>query len=266
MNAYLFIHHGLHITKHWMICLIFLLCCSSITYSSPAPRVQFEAGNKEYRFGNYDKSIGIYEQIASSGYRSSTLFYNLGNAYYKAGNYSKAIVNFERALKLSPQDEDIQFNLKLSYLNTVDKIEPIPKLFYEQWWDNFISLFSSDTWSKIGISFCWVTLLFAAIYIFGFTILHKKAGFYGGVICFVISSFLLLSGRVQHQRLFDHKTAVIMEASAYIKSSPEEKSTNLFMLHAGTKIEIVDELQGWKKIRIANGNVGWISDKDVETI
>ena len=266
MNALLQKKCMLSGVQQWFAFFIFIFCCYFSSVSASPVNAKFETGNKEYRFGNYDKAIEIFEQMVSSGYHSATLFYNLGNAYYKKGNYSKSIVNYERALKLSPQDEDIQFNLKLANLNTVDKIEPIPKLFYEQWWDSYISSFSSDNWSKIGIVFCWVTLLFAAIYIFGSTIFQKKTGFYGGVICIAISAFLLLSGRIQHKRLFEHKAAVIMETSAYIKSSPEEKSTNLFMLHGGTKIEIVDELQGWKKIKIANGNVGWISEKDIEVI
>ncbi len=244
--------------------LLFVIISSAST-ASPAS-AKFEEGNKAYRFGSYHKAIELYEQLISTGNRSAALYYNLGNAYYKENNYAKAIVSYERALKLNPQDEDIQFNLRLANMNTVDKIEPLPLLFYEQWWDSFISAFNSDTWSKIGITGCWLTLLFASIYIFTRSRILKKTSFFIMLICGVTATFLLFAGKVQHQRLYDHKTAVIIETSAYIKSSPEDKSTNLFMLHGGTKIEIVDELQGWKKIKIANGNIGWISNKDVEII
>ena len=244
----------------------FLFINASIFSIEASPKQKFADGNKEYRFGNYDKAITIYEELVKQGYRSAALYYNLGNSFYKSGNYAKAIVNFERALILKPQDDDIRFNLRLASLNTVDKIEPIPKLFYEQWWDRFISSFSSDTWSKIGIAACWLTLLFAGIYIFSNSVFFKKTGFFISLFFGISAAFILFTGQVQHARIYDHKTAVIIETSAYIKSSPEEKSTNLFMLHAGTKIEIVDELQGWKKIKIANGNIGWISNNDVEVI
>lgn len=248
------------------VIILFILVHFAINGNATVPSQQFEAGNKEYRFGNYEKAIGIYEKLVKDGFRSSTLYFNLGNSYYKESNYAKSIINYERALKLNPQDEDIQFNLRLANMNTVDKIEPLPRLFYEQWWDSFISMFSSDTWSKLGIAGCWLTLLFAGIYLFSQTVFLKKTGFFGGLICCIAATTLLLVGRIQYQRVYGHKAAVIIETSAYIKSSPEEKSTNLFMLHAGTKIEVVDELQDWKKIKIANGNIGWISNKDLEMI
>lgn len=265
MRASYYYSYYISKVKLWNLCVLFIFIFTTTAFSSP-PNALFESANKEFRFGNYDKSIILYQQLIDKGYRSAALYYNLGNAYYKQSNYSKAIINYERALKLNPQDDDIQFNLKLANLNTVDKIEPIPKLFYEQWWDRFINMFSIDAWSKIGIIFCWVTLFFAAVYLLSNSILLKKTGFFCGMICAVIGTLLLLVSMLEHDKLNNHKTAVIIETSAYIKSSPEVKSTNLFMLHGGTKIEIVDELQGWKKIKIANGNVGWIDEKDIEVI
>jgi SH3-like domain-containing protein len=57
-----------------------------------------------------------------------------------------------------------------------------------------------------------------------------------------------------------------MEASSYVKSSPDEKGNDLFILHEGTKVEVLDELNDWKKIRIANGTVGWIKSGDIEMV
>jgi SH3-like domain-containing protein len=33
-----------------------------------------------------------------------------------------------------------------------------------------------------------------------------------------------------------------------------------------TKVEIVEEQEGWKKIKIANGNTGWMSNAALENI
>jgi SH3-like domain-containing protein len=38
------------------------------------------------------------------------------------------------------------------------------------------------------------------------------------------------------------------------------------MLHSGTKIDVIEEVSGWKKIKIANGNSGWMKNEDVEKI
>ncbi len=247
----------------------FNLCLLLIVFSinvSGNTAEQFDKANLLYRSGNYKEAARSYESLLAGGYISSALYYNLGNAYYKMDNFPKAIINYERALKLNPSDEDISFNLRLANINTVDKIEPIPKLFYEQWWENFISIYNDTNWSKLGIAALWLAFIFSVIYIFGNSILMKKTGFFISLIFLATGIFLLSTAGIQHHRLTSNKSAVITETSAYIKSSPDEKSTNLFMLHAGTRIDIIDELKGWKKIRIANGNVGWISDNEIEII
>ncbi|MEP7264035.1 MAG: tetratricopeptide repeat protein [Bacteroidota bacterium] len=233
---------------------------------SASPSDQFNKANALYRSGNYKVAARSYESLIRGGYVSSALYYNLGNAYYKQDNIPKAILNYERALKLKPGDEDVSFNLRLANLNTVDKIEPLPKLFYEQWKDNFISLYNEDIWSKIGITALWTALLFSILYIFSNRSFLKKTGFFATLIFLVAGVFILVVAGIQHQRLTGNKSAIITETSAYIKSSPDDKSTNLFMLHAGTRIDIIDELKGWKKIRIANGNIGWISESEMEII
>ena len=64
----------------------------------------------------------------------------------------------------------------------------------------------------------------------------------------------------------ERKSAIIFSSGAYIKSSPDENSINLFMLHSGTRVDVLDELQNWKRIRIANGNEGWIPADAIEII
>jgi SH3-like domain-containing protein len=51
-----------------------------------------------------------------------------------------------------------------------------------------------------------------------------------------------------------------------VKSSPIESGTGLFVIHAGTKVKITDELGDWLRIRIADGNEGWILSSDLERI
>ena len=45
----------------------------------------FDAGNKYYLAGAYDKAIIEYESIIKSGYQSPELYFNAGNAYFRAG-------------------------------------------------------------------------------------------------------------------------------------------------------------------------------------
>src|SRR4051812_45195426 len=86
----------------------------------------FHEANIAYQKQDYGSSIKLYEQLIKNQNVSTEVYFNLGNSYFKSGNTSKAILNYERAKKLSPDDEDINFNLKIASLKVVDKIEPVP--------------------------------------------------------------------------------------------------------------------------------------------
>src|SRR4051812_4383220 len=112
--------------------IVFILCFPLLIMADDSQSL-FNKGNTFYQKEEYDKAIEQYDKLLKQGYESSELYYNLGNSYYKTGNIPSSILNYERALKLSPSDEDIILNLKLANLKIIDKIEPLPQLFYIQW-------------------------------------------------------------------------------------------------------------------------------------
>jgi SH3-like domain-containing protein len=61
--------------------------------------------------------------------------------------------------------------------------------------------------------------------------------------------------------------AIVMRPVTSVKSSPSaESSTDLFILHEGTKVRIVDEVGTWNNIELADGRQGWIRAADIEKI
>ena len=49
-------------------------------------------------------------------------------------------------------------------------------------------------------------------------------------------------------------------------SAPSGKSTKLFTLHLGTKININDQIEDWVNISIDNGKKGWILTQNLKEI
>ena len=81
-------------------------------------------------------------------------------------NIPAAILQFERARKLDPDDEDINHNLALANLRVVDRVDPIPDLFYMNWWRKWSNLTSSNVWAGLAVGFLWLALLlFAALFL-----------------------------------------------------------------------------------------------------
>lgn len=227
---------------------------------------KFTEANAEYRKGNFSSAATLYENILKKGMKSGELYYNLGNCYFKTGEIAKSILAYERAKKFMPDDEDLAYNLRLSYSNTVDKIDPVPQLFYERWWTQLLTLMSPSAWSVLAIILLWLAAGIAAWYLYAGTVRMRQITFLSGGIFIFLAIFFFAIASSSFGRLHKDDAAVVMEPSSVIRSSPDDKSTSLFMLHAGTKIEIVDELGSWKQIRIANGNTGWIKQTSVEQI
>ena len=46
----------------------------------------------------------------------------------------------------------------------------------------------------------------------------------------------------------------------------ELDSPDLFILHEGTVVEVLGLQDGWTRVRLANGNTGWIRSAAVEAI
>ena len=52
-----------------------------------------------------------------------------------------------------------------------------------------------------------------------------------------------------------------------VKSAPSgESSSDLFILHEGTVVRVLDEVGEWNNIELADGRQGWILSDDIEVI
>ena len=43
-------------------------------------------------------------------------------------------------------------------------------------------------------------------------------------------------------------------------------SDEIFTLHEGTKVLVLDSVDNWKKIRIADGKIGWIISDEIQLL
>jgi tetratricopeptide (TPR) repeat protein len=238
--------------------LIYLLILVPLLTFSDNKEIIAKA-NQAYTQGFYANAIEFYKSIISSGYESVDLYYNLGNACYKQNDFTSAILYYEKARKLDPGNEDVNFNLKLANSKITDKIEPIPELFYKRWINKLIESFSVDKWSKFGIVFLCLALLACLFYVISTTLVIRKAGFWVGICFLLISLFSFLFAWQSYNEVMNKKEAIVFAPTVTIKSSPDEKSVDLFVLHEGSKVELIDNIGAWYEIRIANGSVGWLS-------
>ena len=191
-----------------------------------------------------------------------------GNAYYKSGNLPYAILNYERALKLNPSFEDARNNLEMANGFTVDRIEKVPDFILKTWVDNLGLSMSSDGWAVLFI------VLFAAsavVFLIFFFVRAVRAGkaalFVTGTVLFVFSLISLSFSFARKADYMSEDYGIVVSAVSSVRSSPSDENTkSLFVLHEGTKVEILEVLGDWSKVEIADGRQGWMEGKDIETI
>ncbi|MBO4328443.1 MAG: tetratricopeptide repeat protein [Bacteroidales bacterium] len=246
-----------------IVIMMGLLVSAAATAQSEMPRTWFEEGNAAYNEGNYGEALERYGQIVDFGLESAELYYNMGNAYYKSKAYPMAILYFEKALKLDPANRDIKTNLEIANLAVADKIEPIPQPFYQRWWNRLKSLCSVDGWAWVGIVAFALTLLCFFAFLMARRMGVRKLGFFAGLpmLAVLVLSVAFALGR--HNDLLRQDEAIVMTPTVTVMSSPSETSVDLFVLHEGTKVTILDRAADWNKIRIADGSEGWLPASDM---
>ncbi len=241
------------------------LVIAGISYAEEAAQT-FGQANQLYLQAKYPDAITQYEKIVQSGFESGELYFNLGNAYYKSGNIQKAILNYERARQFLPRDEDVQFNLQLANLQVVDKIDAVPRLFVYRWADSMLALFSLSTMGWIVYSFFILTLAAFAIFLYARTYTQKRLSMFGGLVFSTALILTMIGYGVQAYKESNTEFAIVMSDVANIKAAPDSKGNDLFVLHKGLRVQVLDSVNHWRKIRLADGKVGWIPEDDCESI
>ena len=225
-----------------------------------------QAGNRYYVSNDYQKAADTYQLVIDSGFVAPELYFNLGNAYYKMNNYALAILNYERALLLAPANKDIRFNLELANAHVVDKIDIIPEFFLKRWIRDLIRVATSNTWAILSISAFVLFLILLITYLFSAKRFIKQSSFFLFILSFMLSVICFVFSAQRMRMLEERQSAIIIAPSVTAKSSPNEYGTNLFILHEGTKVEVLDGVDLWNEIKISNGNKGWIQKSAFEGI
>ncbi len=252
-------------TLVWLL-ILFLVQMELLSLDKDEANKLFSQANEYYRKGEFSKAEEIYKKILSEGYVSKEVLFNLGNVYYRLGEYHKGILFYERAKLIDPFDEDINFNLQMANLRIVDKFQERPKFFVKEFWENLRDSLSSSQWATIGLISIWFASVCFSLFLLILSAKARKIFFLFGFL--FLGSFFLTVGLGVSRYNFEtsHNQAIVFAMNSYIKSSPDATSTDLLIIHQGTKVEILDEIGDWYKIVLPNGNIGWINKRDVEKI
>lgn len=248
--------------KQLLYILLFFFTATNIAQNGPL----FEQGKERYKEEKYQEAIDSWMKILENGEHSANLYFNLGNAHYKLNHVGPSIYYYEKAAQLAPLDRDIKINLSFAENAKIDAIEPLPETIFAKWHKSISSLLTFNGWALVSIVFSALFALLFLLYYFSSTESRKRLLFAGSISSFVVFiASLAMAFQVQSETLND-KPAIVFTESIEVKNEPKMGGEVAFMLHEGTKVQIIEQEDNWMRIKLVNGKDGWVPSADLKPL
>ena len=253
------------------VALLLLLSLPFAAQASSAtldyPDSLWQAGVQAYTEGDYAGALTDWEEVRSAGLMSKELYYNLGNAYFKNGEIATAILWYERALRLDPSDADVRYNLDYARALTQDRIDEVPEFFFNQWGRALCYRLPSNTWAVLAVVLFALTVALVLLFLLGSTSGRRRLGFFAAIAAFLLTFLCWDFAQWQRREALRQDMAIVMRPVSAVKSSPSaEGAKDLFILHEGTRVKVLDNVGGFSNVELADGRQGWIAVTDIEII
>ena len=218
-------------------------------------------GVKTYNSGDFKAAISAFSEIVDRGIVNGKLFYNLGNAYLKNNDIGHAILWYQRAFKLIPNDPDLKFNynVALSRVKDIspDNRHPILKIIF--FWQYLLSR-SVIQWLGVFLNgIFWIVLTLQLIF-------RKTTFRWVRSMILPVLMIILLTASFNYYDDTYNKNAVIIPPEISVRSGLSDDATELFALHAGSRVHVDKKKDGFLKIRFSKDKIGWIKKTDAQVI
>ena len=226
----------------------------------------WNAGVAAYTDGRWQDASQAWAAIENVGMASPELYCNLGDAYFRQSMLADAILYYSRALKLDPSFADARYNLEFARSLTQDRIDSVPEFFLRSWMRKLCWMLPSDAWAWISLALLAAVLALALLFLLGRGSAARRWGFFGGLAVLVLMVFALIFAAWQKRDYVRADDAVVMRPVVPVKSAPSGADTkDLFILHEGTCVEVLDSVGDWCNVKLSDGREGWLK-KDGITI
>lgn len=226
----------------------------------------FERATTAYNEGDYNEAITNYLKILDNGEHSASLYFNLGNSYYKLNQIAPSIYYYEKALILKPNDREVENNLTYARNMTLDAFETLPETGLSRIYSSTAGWLSFDQWAYVAVVFMLLFVLFyIAFYYFRYS-RQKRIAFISSMISIFLVVISVIFAIIQFQEFNAEQPAIVFSEESSIRSEPNKRSSETFVLHEGTKVNVLEELNSYKKIQLVDGKTGWIPEEDIKLL
>jgi hypothetical protein len=246
--------------------MLFLFCTTCLVAQENTVDRIFGEANELYRKENYEAAISKYEYIATHFKLHSTeLYFNLGNAYYKLNKIAPAVLNYERALLLDPKNHDTRVNLGYVHKMMIDEVAEVPEAGFFAILSKLTRLMSPDAWAITAVIWAFLILILFCIFFLSQNPRFKKLLFFAMFLALAFVLFSVFAGFFEKSRSCNSKPAIVFGVVSVL-SEPKQSATEAAVLHEGTKVYVMEELDQWRHVKLPNGNDGWLNAASIKEI
>jgi tetratricopeptide (TPR) repeat protein len=252
-----------------VILFVWLLCAHAAEVSAPAsspppppegevvaqrPEEEdatalFRAGIDALDKGNFSEAEADFVQALDAGGRHAAVYHALGNASWRAGHVGRAIAAWERGRELAPRDGDLVANLDKARKQITDRIDPAPRA-TPFFWQKALSARESGLLASGLLTFALAVVLVSRIRTISSGL--RTAGW----IALFGSALLALSTA---DALRDRSGAIVVAMSVTAKSAVGAAGVDLFVLHEGAGVRVLDESADMSLVGLPDERKGWIA-------
>ncbi len=224
-------------------------------------------GVAAYSDGRWEDADRAWTAIEGVGMSSPELYCNIGDVRFRQSRLGDAILYYSRALKMDPSFSDARHNLEFAKSLTQDKIDTVPEFFLRSWMRKLCWTLPSDTWAWLSLVLLAGVLALVLLFLLARGSAARKWGFFGGVVVLILLIFTLLFASWQKRDYLRADDAVVMRPVVSVKSAPSQMDTkDLFILHEGTCVQVLDSVGEWCDVRLSDGREGWLKSSEIEII
>ena len=217
--------------------------------------------DRDARLAGFARAQRGFASLVEDGVETAPLYVDLGNAALQAQDRGTAVLAYHRALRLDPDDRTARQNLEYargrlpSWVPTPDGTEGFRGFFDDR--------LLPRSWRVRGAA---IAFLLAAIAVV--LSVRERPGAWRGV---AISGFVvwgLLFGSTFLGGGTDRVLAVLVAAETEARSADSALAPKALPdpLPAGVEVDLLEEREGWARIRLANGRDVWVRRTNVARV
>ncbi len=244
-----------------MLISLVMIPCLPAALTAAGEATLFVDAIKDYNTGDYGKSVEKFQALVKKGIVNPKLYYNLANAYFKSGDLGRAVLWYEKAYRTMPGDPDLLFNrdyaLSLVKDSKKEELNPVSDIIF--FWKDMIPP-KIVKWSALGFNLLFWSILIISLY------KNKRAMRVPRNISLAL--LILFAGTALLHYYNDRfsRKGVILGKTVSVRSGISSESTELFKLHAGTRVIIQRERETHFRIFFEEGKIGWVEKSDAGVI